>query len=397
MKKIYILLLSAWFFPTVALADVGNLPERTIEKVDDGVIVTYNFSSPEIRPNHLVPGSYMWKYSGFGVNDISGKPAIPHRSDMFYIPAGHTAQVTLLNATYRDTTLVMSPAIPNPPDNGSIIIDSITPYTGFYPNNVLKFGSTQEYHGVGLQSVTIMPVKYNYSQHIVRAYSEIKYKVTFVQNNLRRNSKRRSSGDMSDMTRTFLSNITLNYSSPNLRSDSTWHSTPNECNLAIFTTNEYDNAIQDFVKWKRMTGYNVYTFTKNKGDWTQENVIALADSCLDSLNVHNLLIVGGHDDIPGVPFTYQYRDILIIFPVIVTANAVTDFEYELQMALTNRMLGPDIDTIFLTTSLKYAYVSSSTAKEVAVFHGDVSKFVPKRVARKMEKRYAMMNAQGGDK
>jgi hypothetical protein len=323
MRNLFILLLSVWALPTVALADADNLPERTIENVADGVIVTYNFSNPEIRPNYLFPGSYMWRYSGFGVCDISGKPAILHRSDMFYIPAGHTAQVTLLNATYRDTTLVMSPAIPNPPDNGSIVIDSITPYNGFYPNNVLKFGATQEYRGVGLQSVTVMPVKYNYNQHIVRAYSEIKYKVTFVQNNMRSASKRRSSGNMSDMTRTFLSNITLNYSPPNLRSDSTWHSTPNECNLAIFTTNEYDNAIQDFVKWKRMTGYNVYTFTKNKGDWTQENVIALADSCLDSLNVHYLLIVGGHDDIPGVPFTYKYMDIIYL----VTANAVTDFEY----------------------------------------------------------------------
>ena len=46
-------------------------------------------------------------------------------------------------------------------------------------------------------------------------------------------------------------------------------------------------------------------------------------------------------------------------------RAVTDFEYELQMAQTNRVLAPDVDTVFLTTSLEYAYVSSTIMKEVA--------------------------------
>lgn len=57
-------------------------------------------------------------------------------------------------------------------------------------------------------------------------------------------------------------------------------------------------------------------------------------------------------------------------------RAVTDFEYELQMAQTNRVLAPDVDTVFLTTSLQYAYLSSTTMKEVAGFHGDISKFAP---------------------
>lgn len=83
--------------------------------------------------------------------------------------------------------------------------------------------------------------------------------------------------------------------------------------------------------------------------------------------------------------------------VIRGLRAVTDFEYELQMALTNRTLDPEIDTIFLTTSLKYAYISSSTVKEVAAFHGDISKFVPKRIVKKVEKRYSMKNTKGGDK
>ena len=62
-------------------------------------------------------------------------------------------------------------------------------------------------------------------------------------------------------------------------------------------------------------------------------------------------------------------------------RAVTDFEYELQMAQTNRVLAPDIDTMFMTTSLEYAYLSSTIMKEVASFNGDISKFAPPEITK----------------
>ncbi len=69
-------------------------------------------------------------------------------------------------------------------------------------------------------------------------------------------------------------------------------------------------------------------------------------------------------------------------------RAVTDFEYELQIAQTNRQLsGGDLDTVFLTTSLEYAYLSSSSVKEIASFHGDISQCVPEFVARLIYEKY----------
>lgn len=56
-------------------------------------------------------------------------------------------------------------------------------------------------------------------------------------------------------------------------------------------------------------------------------------------------------------------------------RAITDFEYELQLAQTNRVIAPDVDTIFLTTNLKYSYLSSSIVKEIAFYHGDISEFL----------------------
>lgn len=62
-------------------------------------------------------------------------------------------------------------------------------------------------------------------------------------------------------------------------------------------------------------------------------------------------------------------------------RAITDFDYELQMAQTNRIMAPGVDTIFLTTNLEYAYLSSTTVKEVASYGGDITKFVPEYVAK----------------
>ena len=61
-------------------------------------------------------------------------------------------------------------------------------------------------------------------------------------------------------------------------------------------------------------------------------------------------------------------------------RAITDFEYELQIAQTNSKLSNGmLDTVFLTTSLEYAYLSSTIMKEVANFDGDLSKFAPKEI------------------
>lgn len=67
-------------------------------------------------------------------------------------------------------------------------------------------------------------------------------------------------------------------------------------------------------------------------------------------------------------------------------RAITDFDYELQMAQTNRIMSRDVDTIFLTTSLEYAYLSSSTVKEVAYYGGDISKFVPAEVVQAISRK-----------
>ncbi|MDO4647642.1 MAG: pantetheine-phosphate adenylyltransferase, partial [Eubacteriales bacterium] len=72
-------------------------------------------------------------------------------------------------------------------------------------------------------------------------------------------------------------------------------------------------------------------------------------------------------------------------------RAVTDFEYELQMAQTNRVLAPDVDTVFMTTSLEFAYLSSTIMKEVASYGGDLSKFAPQDITEAVIEKLKELN------
>lgn len=68
-------------------------------------------------------------------------------------------------------------------------------------------------------------------------------------------------------------------------------------------------------------------------------------------------------------------------------RAVTDFEYELQIAQTNHVENPDVETVFLTTNLQYSYLSSTIVKEFASYGGDISKFVPSRFVDRIYAKY----------
>ena len=98
-------------------------------------------------------------------------------------------------------------------------------------------------------------------------------------------------------------------------------------------------------------------------------------------------------DIPNVE-VLSFDGLLVDFARINGANviirglrAVTDFEYELQLAQMNRVIAPELDTLFLTTNLKYAYLSSSMAKEVAMYGGDISAFLDPEIANKVRDKF----------
>ena len=84
-----------------------------------------------------------------------------------------------------------------------------------------------------------------------------------------------------------------------------------------------------------------------------------------------------------VDFVHQCRADVIVRGL----RAITDFEYELQIAQTNHVENPEVETIFLTTSLQYSYLSSTIVKEFASYGGDISKFVPARFIDRIYEKY----------
>ena len=97
-------------------------------------------------------------------------------------------------------------------------------------------------------------------------------------------------------------------------------------------------------------------------------------------------------ELPNVKIV-PFNGLLVDFARQIEANAVvrglraiTDFEYELQMAQTNHKLAPDVETLFLTTNLQYSYLSSTIVKEVATFGGDISQFVPEVVMNRIKEK-----------
>ncbi len=73
-------------------------------------------------------------------------------------------------------------------------------------------------------------------------------------------------------------------------------------------------------------------------------------------------------------------------------RAVTDFEYEFQLAGMNRKLSKEIETLFLTPSEELMFISSTLVREIAILHGDVSKFVPAIVTKALNERLERKNA-----
>lgn len=99
-------------------------------------------------------------------------------------------------------------------------------------------------------------------------------------------------------------------------------------------------------------------------------------------NLHNVTV----DSFNGLLIDYAKQKGIHIS--VRGLRAITDFEYELQIAQTNRKLSNgNLDTVFLTTSLEYAYLSSSSVKEIASFHGDISQCVPSFVVPLVEEKF----------
>ena len=118
-----------------------------------------------------------------------------------------------------------------------------------------------------------------------------------------------------------------------------------------------------------------------------------AKNSLFSLEERVSMIEEMTKDIPNVTVA-SFDGLLVEFMNKIDATiivrglrAVTDFEYELQIAQANHVQDSNIETIFLTSDLSYSYLSSTIVKEFASYGGDISNFVPERFIERIYKKY----------
>lgn len=119
--------------------------------------------------------------------------------------------------------------------------------------------------------------------------------------------------------------------------------------------------------------------------FTPEERVQMIKKSISSLNLNNVEVV--HYDGLLADYAAQRGATAIIKGL----RAMSDFEYEFQMALTNKKLNPNVETLFLTTSSQNMYLSSSMVKQVASMGGDISSFVPEVIKQDIINRIYIKN------
>lgn len=290
------------------LSSAGTMrdkPIRTIEEVSDGIIVSYTFNNPEIIESDYYPNTKYISYDGFGLNDNDGEPCIPFRNDIFLVPNNCNVTVSVLDSLFTDTTMVLSPSMPVQTDNNSKVIrHNIIPYNGFSPKAIIHSSGVFHNREDALVEVSVIPVKYDYQTNTVRRYSYIRYKLTYSRSNSGFKGKRAS------MAKKICQNLLV-------RESATDSVCRNNKHYLIVTTSEYKNSLEDFVRWKRLKGYNVHVTNRAKGSWTVPSVKDSIQYYYNRDSIYHMLIVGDIDDVPADSFIAN------------SGIAVTDYYYGL--------------------------------------------------------------------
>lgn len=124
------------------------------------------------------------------------------------------------------------------------------------------------------------------------------------------------------------------------------------------------------------------TVARNPGKTSLFSVEERVEMLKESLKIHERVIVDSFDGLV-VDHARQVGAVGIIRGL----RAVSDFEYEFQMALMNRKLAGEITTILLMPHARYTYLNSTIVRNLAQFHGNVSEFVPEIVVEKLKAKF----------
>lgn len=283
----------------------STVPTRTIEEQKDGYRVTYTFDYAAIQKDNLFSGTVFWRMDGFGMNQNQGEPCTLLHNDWFMIPAGCSAEVSLVDCKYNDYNYELTPArIPLLNNNNEAYtkqnVHPIRLYEGYMPSSIVTMSGVYTYRGHGICQTTLAPIQYNYLDKKVRAYTSLTYKITFVPDQtdvIRTASKGISRED------NFLGNNVIGGSWQSMRNVLMENGVRSDVlDYLILSTSTYAEAVERFAAWKRLLGFNVHVIIRD--NWTSASVKnTVEDVYANTPSLYYLLIVGDHNDIPACQST----------------------------------------------------------------------------------------------
>ncbi len=290
---------SGTFSPTLESPKV----ERTIVPTDNGYKVTYSFNKALLLPDDLFPSCELWKLDGFSANNMPEEPAYPYASDSFTVPAGHSAQVSLINQEWVEVKSEPAPA--RQPlllsDTEGYTVDNVLPVKStseWMPSQMVTDNGTRPYKNVGIINIGITPVQFNLASGNARICKTLEYEVTFTPQatTMTLANESESATDLY-FDDPYLSNATLNWEWEKEQSSvaplAAGIQLPNVLHppkeYLIISATAYKSAVEEFAKWKRTLGFNVTT--KYQNTWKQEEII---DEILACENISYLLFIGNN-------------------------------------------------------------------------------------------------------
>lgn len=274
-------------------------PQREVVQESDGVTISYVFSTAEVQEDPIFPNSYFWKISGFGLNETPKEPAFLFRNDAFSIPNNCSVSLTILEAEYKDFEYELAPARQSLPDNtyegySADNVSPISPYRGFLPSNIVELSEMQSYRGNAIQYVKLSPIKYDYQNHKVRAYTKIKYKIQFNQNVNKASKSPDTFTTLISEDDNLLRNTILNFE----ETETDIIQANDVKDYLILTTPKYTSAAIKLAEWKKLLGYAPHIISKDS--WTSNLIKAEVKSYYDTHpSLYYLLIIGDHEDVPA--------------------------------------------------------------------------------------------------
>ena len=284
-----------------------TMPKRDVEQVGDGIVVTYYFDNAIAQQDVLYPGYVLWRIPGFGLNETVGEPAIPFRWDSFSLPQNTGISLEVLDSSYVDFPMQLSPARPVLIDSDTIehTLGNVLPiasYDGFFPTSLVSSSVGNAYRGVPLLDVGISPLQYNYQQRIIRAYKMIKYKITFHSLYASKNAS-----PVIDANDDYLSKATINTSAFTSKAPSIEQSVEaREMNrdYLIVTNSVLHPIAEEFAMWKRTLGFR--TVISVNDNWSVQMITDTVAQYYNNpnYNLYYLLILGDESIVPARNTSY---------------------------------------------------------------------------------------------